>query len=178
MTSNYDKEIRSRVESINQTYVNHLRKVGRGATNMHTEDQLVDLSNLENIQPSGGVGRKITGSGRSGGSNCRKIGGYSDALVQADRQARLGTVTKQKQSDDQKALLSMTPAQKAELAKMNEGAGPSKKPFSPKPEDYLSKNELDSMTARDRANFKDHPDWWNVYPEEKQYISPSTCIYR
>ena len=176
MTSNYDIMIRDRIREINQNLINHKRKVGQGAIDLHipVEDNLVDLSNLEDIKPNEGTGRKITGRGRSGGMGAivngslsgsgfgvreRKIGGKKRG-----RPVKKGKGTAQRPTPAPSTPAPSTPASSTPPA------------WNPKPEDYLSKVQLDAMDANDRRNFKLHPDWWGVYKPSKQTISPSEYL--
>lgn len=171
MTSNYDIMIRDRIRSINQNLINHKRKVGQGAIDLHipVADNLVDLSNLEDIKPNEGTGRKITGKGRSGGMGTVVNGSLSGSGFGV-RERKIGgkkrgrPVKKGKGTAQRSTASSSTPASSTPPA------------WNPKPEDYLSKVQLDVMDANDRKNFKLHPDWWGVYKPSKQTISPSEYL--
>lgn len=182
MSSNYDMVIRDRIALINQNLINHKRKVGQGVENMHIPEQnnLVDLSNLEDITPNEDTGRKIIGKGRSGGNmgsvvngslktgNGRKIGGKKGK----------GKVLPQSKSSDTPSQSTPTQSTPSPSTPSTPSTSqPSNPPvWNPKPEDYLSKVQLDVMDANDRRNFKLHPDWWGVYKPSKQTISPSEYL--
>jgi len=170
MSSNYDMVIRDRIALINQNLINHKRKVGQGVDNMHIPDQnnLVDLSNLEDITPNEGTGHKITGKGRSGG----KMNSIVSGSLKTGNGRKIGCGVKKGKG---KVLSSSKSSSSKPSTSGTTDAQPSTV-WNPKPEDYLSKNQLDNMTAQDRQNFKDHPDWWGVYKPEKQVISPSVYL--
>jgi hypothetical protein len=54
-------DIQSKVRHLTNRHLEHHKFVGRGVSNLHMSDELIDLSNLKDIEPSKGLGRMIGG---------------------------------------------------------------------------------------------------------------------
>jgi len=162
--SNYDSEIQTRVRGINRKHTEHQKRVGRGMTNLQTEDQIVDLSNLQDIQPSAETGRKIMGAGIS-----RKIGcGHSGGPVVGKK--KIVKKLKGKGADpsfnpkpedylNKNQLDAMTKQDRINFKDHPDWWGVYKPVQQNIPPAVYA-----TLTAKEKANLKIHPDW--IYGDE------------
>ena len=55
-------DIQSKIQYLTNRNLEHHKMTGRGRSNLHMDDDLVDLSNLKDIRPSSRTGTKVGGA--------------------------------------------------------------------------------------------------------------------